>query len=122
MARARKPYALGVGGIGLVVTLGPEADMGFSSGIWYPVFYAGAPAIAATAAFVHEREDVGFLRLLGVGAWFLAGSVLALAVAVVLALDFPTETIRSPVSAVLAAGILYLGLLLGPVVLAVAAA
>lgn len=48
--------------------------------------------------------------------------LLALAVAVVLSLDFPSEIPESPLSAVLSAGLLYVGFLLVPVALAVVAA
>lgn len=104
--------ALGVGGIGLLLALALEADIAFSSGLWYPIVYAGAPAIAATAAFARERPNVGRVHLFGIGAWLLVSSVLALAVAVVLSLGFPSEVPEPPVSAVLSAGLLYVGFVL----------
>lgn len=121
-ARYAKFAAFGVGGLGLVCSLALEADVGLSSGIWYPIIYAGGPAIAAAATFAHARPGVGPLRLLGVGVWLLVSSILALAVAVVLSLGFPAKFPQSPVAAVLSAGLLYVGFLLVPVGLAVVAA
>lgn len=114
--------AFGVGGLGLLLALALEADVGLSSGLWYPIIYAGAPAVAAAAAFARERPSVGRAHLLGIGAWLLVSSALALAVAVVLSLGFPPELPESPLSAVLSAGLLYVGFLLVPVALAVVAA
>lgn len=116
-----KGVTISVAVLGLVLTLALEADV-LESGLWYPVFYAGGPAIAATAAFAHERPDIGSLRLLGVGVWLLVTSVLALAVVVILSLGYPPEVTQSPVSAAILAGVLYLGFLFVPVGLAVAAA
>jgi hypothetical protein len=120
--RKWKAIAIAVGGLGLVLTLVHQADIVFESGIWYPVFHAGMPAVAATAAFGHERPTAGPLRLLAVGSWLLFGPVFALAVAVVLTLGFPPDVVRSPVVAVASAAFLYLGVLLVPVGLDVAAA
>lgn len=119
--RATSLVALGVGGIGLLLALALEADIAFSSGLWYPIVYAGTPAIAATAAFARERPNVGRVHLFGIGVWLLVSSVLALVVAVVLSLGFPSEVPELPVSAVLSAGLLYVGFLLAPVALAVVA-
>lgn len=109
--------ALGVGILGLILALLLEADIGLTSGIWYPIIYAGAPAIAATATFAHERPNVGPALLLGIGVWILGSSILALASAVVLSLGTPAKFTQSPVSAVLSAGLLFLGFLLVPVLL-----
>ena len=120
--RAATAVAVASGVLGLLSALALEADLLFEAGVWYPVVYAGAPTVAATAAFAHERPGADPPRLAGVAAWVLAGSVLALAAAVVLSLGFPAETPRSPVATVLGAGLLYAGFLLVPVGLAVAAA
>lgn len=116
-----KPVAVATGVLGLLLALALDADL-LGSGIWYPVFYAGAPALTATAVFRHERPDAGPLGLLAVGVWVLVSSVLALAVAVVLTLGFPADVPPSPARSVISAGLLYLGFLLVPVGLAVAAA
>jgi hypothetical protein len=120
--RRARAVAVASGAIGLVAALALKADLLFTSGVWYPVFYGVAPAVAATAAFLSERPGAGPLRLAGVGTWVLVSFILALAEAVVLATEFPGDALRSPVSTVLAAGLLYAGFLCVPVGLAVAAA
>lgn len=109
--RRARAVTLASGGVGLVASLALEADLLFESGLWYPVFYAGAPAVAATVAFAHACPATGPFRLARVGAWFLASSVLALPAAVVLSLGFPAETPRSPVSSVVGAALIYAGFL-----------
>jgi hypothetical protein len=113
--------AVGTAGIGFVLSLALVVDVVLSSGLWYPVIYAGAPAIAATATFASERPGTGVIRLLGVGAWLLASSVLALAAAVAFSVG-ATPSPGSAMSPILFGLSLYLGFLFVPYGLAVAAA
>lgn len=115
-----KPVGAVVLGAGFVLALALELD-GLASGLWYPVIYAGAPALASVAAFVHERPATGPLSLVAVGGWVLGSSVLALAVLVVLVLGGPAQP-RPPALALLFATLLYAGFCLVPVGLAALAA
>ncbi|EMA29715.1 hypothetical protein C444_12987 [Haloarcula japonica DSM 6131] len=109
-----------VGSLGFVLALALELDV-LGSGLWYPVIYAGTPALSSVAAFAHERPTAGPLRLLAVGSWVLITSVLALAVLVVLTLGFPARP-RFPAFALVLAGLLYAGFCLVPAGLAAVAA
>jgi len=96
-----------VGSLGLVLAVALETDVILSSGLWYLVIYAGAPALASVAAFVHERPTAGPLVLVGTGGWVLGTAVLALAITVVLTLGFPAGGPRLPGFALLSTGLLY---------------
>ncbi|GCF12694.1 hypothetical protein Harman_06290 [Haloarcula mannanilytica] len=118
--RRAKLAGVVIGSLGFVLALAQELAV-LASGLWYPVIYAGAPALASVAAFVHERPTAGPLRLVGVGSWVLVTSVLALAVLVVLVLGFPAQP-RFPGFELLFAGLLYAGFCLVPASLAAVAA
>lgn len=81
--------ALSAGVLGLVLALAVESDLGLDSGLWYPVAYAGSPALTAPLAFARGRVDASTPALVAVSLWVLLSSVLALAGTVVLVLGFP---------------------------------
>ncbi|MBX0321965.1 hypothetical protein EGH21_02855 [Halomicroarcula sp. F13] len=113
--------AVAVGALGAVLAFAIEADLGLADGIWYPVVYACVPAVAATAAFAHERPGESPVLVATVGGWLLVTSVLALAGFLVLSLGFPPRTARPPIVALGFVLALYLGYLLVPVAAALAA-
>lgn len=116
--RYARPAAVGTGVLGLVMALALEADLVLTSGIWYPVVYAGAPTAAGLATFVHGRPTARARWLVALGVWLLVGSVLALALGVVLALASPRVTPVTPLEGLLSSALLYAGFVLVPVALA----
>lgn len=92
-----------------------ESGVGFDDGIWYPVVYAGIPALVAPLVYAHTRPDATPLQSVLLAGWMLVSSVLALEGTVVLVLGFPPTGPRPWLLTRLFPVRLYLGFLLGPV-------